>query len=108
MEKKHILDDIIIDKSKEEFTDLLKNKNVRIERIVSNGQTSPKEFWYDQEESEFVLVLEGFAILELQIDGEIKEVELNKNDYIDIKAHTKHRVKYTDTSKPTVWLAVFY
>jgi len=108
MEKKHILDDIIIDKSKEEFTDLLKNENVRIERIVSNGQTSPENFWYDQEESEFVLVLEGFAILELQIDEEIKEVKLNKNDYIDIKAHTKHRVKYTDTSKPTVWLAVFY
>lgn len=108
MEKHSILDDININAKEEIFSDLLKNKNVRIERIVSTGQTSPKDFWYDQDENEFVLVLEGEAILEFKEEDKIKEVKLNKNDYIDIKAHVKHRVKYTDTTKPTIWLAVFY
>lgn len=35
----------------EVFEDLLTHKNLRIERIVSTGQTSPKSGWYDQEES---------------------------------------------------------
>ena len=108
MNKKNIFENIIVDKTSEEFIDLISTKNVRIERIVSNGQTSQEDFWYDQDENEFVIVLDGSAILEIEEEGKIKTVELNKNDYINIKAHTKHRVSYTDTSKPTVWLAVFY
>lgn len=108
MSKKNILENIILDKTSEEFIDLISTKNVRIERIVSNGQTSPKDFWYDQEENEFVLLLDGEAILEFKEEDNVKEVKLCKDDYIDIKAHVKHRVKYTDTKKPTIWLAVFY
>lgn len=108
MNKKNIFENIIVDKTSEEFIDLISTKNVRIERIVSNGQTSQEDFWYDQDANEFVIVLDGNAVLEIEEEGEIKTVELNKNDYINIKAHTKHRVAYTDTSKPTVWLAVFY
>ena len=108
MEKHSILNDIDLNSKEEIFSDLLKNKNVRIERIVSTGQTSPKDFWYDQDENEFVLLLEGEAVLEFKEEDKIKEVKLNKNDYIDIKAHVKHRVKYTDTNNPTIWLAVFY
>lgn len=100
----NIFDDIKVDKTKEEFKELLKSENIRIERIVSNGQTSEDEFWYDQDENEFVLILEGKAILEF----EDKEVFLQKGDCFDIKAHIKHRVKYTSKDKPTVWLAVFY
>lgn len=108
MEKHSILNDIDLNSKEEIFSDLLKNKNVRIERIVSTGQTSPKDFWYDQDENEFVLLLEGEAVLEFKEEDKVKEVKLNKNDYIDIKAHVKHRVKYTDTNNPTIWLAVFY
>ena len=108
MSKKNILENIIVDKTSEEFMDLISTENVRIERIVSNGQTSAEDFWYDQDENEFVIVLDGSAVLEIEEENEIKTIELNKNDYINIKAHTKHRVSYTDTSKPTVWLAVFY
>lgn len=108
MEKSSILDGIDKNAKEEIFSDLVKNKNVRIERIVSTGQTSPKDFWYDQEENEFVLLLDGEAILEFKEDDKVKEVKLCKDDYIDIKAHVKHRVKYTDTKKPTIWLAVFY
>lgn len=100
----NIFDNIIVENEKEEFIDILKSENVRIERIVSNGQKSEEGFWYDQDENEFVLLLEGNAILEF----EDKEVTLQKGDYCEIKAHTKHRVKYTHETKTTIWLAVFY
>ena len=100
----NIFENILVNKEDEEFTEILNSNNLRIERIVSNGQKSEKEFWYDQDENEFVLILEGSAILEF----ENKEVSLVKGDYIDIKANTKHRVKYTSENETTIWLAVFY
>ena len=36
--------------AEEEVQELLGGPNVRIERIVSNGQASPAGFWYDQEQ----------------------------------------------------------
>ncbi len=104
MKTSNIFENIKIDKQNEQFFDLLKKDNLRIEKIVSNGQNSPKDFWYEQEEDEFVLLLDGFAILEF----EDKEVELNKGDYINIPAFTKHRVKYTSKKQTTLWLAIFY
>jgi len=104
MQIKNVFENILIDKSKEEFFEILKNDNIRIERIVSNGQSSPKDFWYDQEESEFVLLLEGSAIIEF----EEKQVKLEKGDYLDIKANMKHRVEYTSQEESTIWLAIFY
>lgn len=100
----NIFDNIKIDKDNEEFIDILKSENVRIERIVSNGQTSEDGFWYDQDENEFVLLLDGEAIIEF----EDREMKLQKGDYVDIKAYVKHRVKYTSQHEPTIWLAVFY
>lgn len=104
MEKENIYENILIDKSNEEFTDILNKDNIRIERIVSNGQSSKKDFWYCQDENEFILLLEGKAILEF----EDKTIELKKGDYLDIKAKIKHRVKYTSEEESTIWLAVFY
>lgn len=87
------------------FEDLLKRENIRIERIISRGQVSPDEGWYDQEDHEWVLVLEGCGVLAFQ-DG--KEVRLTKGDYLNIPAHVKHRVAWTDPQTTTVWLAIFY
>ena len=78
---------------------------VRIERIVSHGQASPPGFWYDQQESEFVAVLTGAARLRFA-GGAV--VELGAGDWVDIAAHRRHRVEWTDPDRPTVWLAVFY
>ena len=78
---------------------------VRIERIVSHGQASPAGFWYDQDESEFVLVLGGAARLEFA-DGEA--LALGPGDWIEIAPHRRHRVAWTDPDRPTVWLAMFY
>ncbi len=85
--------------------DLLKHENVRIERILSKGQSSPAESWYDQEEHEWVIVLDGCGIISFE-DG--KEFKLSKGDYLNIPAHVKHKVKWTDPDKVTIWLAIFY
>ena len=104
MEKYNIFDKIIVDKEEENFFEIFKNETIKIEKIVSNGQTSPENFWYEQEKSEFILLLEGFAILEF----EDREVELKKGDCLNIEANQKHRVKFTSLDEPTVWFAVFY
>jgi len=104
MDKSNIFENMVIDKKKEQFYELLKHDNVRVEKIVSNGQTTPSNDWYDQEESEFVLLLEGHAIIEF----DDKEVELLKGDYLIIEKHIRHRVKYTSTKEPSIWLAIFY
>lgn len=91
--------------SSEVFDDLLSTKNLRIERILSHGQSSPELGWYDQDENEWVVVLSGFGVIEFE-DG--REVRLNKGDYLNIKAHEKHKVKATSLKEVTVWLAIFY
>lgn len=79
---------------------------LRIERIVSRGHASPEGFWYDQDEEEWVMVLEGRARLVLRDPDE--SVELGPGDHLRIAAHRRHRVAWTDPERPTVWLAVFF
>jgi cupin 2 domain-containing protein len=88
----------------EDISTLLTTANVRIERIVSTGQASPPGFWYDQNESEWVVLLTGAA--GLRFDSETKVRELKPGDYLHIPAHARHRVEWTHPSEPTVWLAI--
>jgi cupin 2 domain-containing protein len=85
---------------------LSRSEHVRIERIVSRGQASPVGFWYDQEWHEFVLVVSGRARLSFA-DG-TPPIDLETGDWLDIRAHCKHRVEWTDPEQDTVWLAVHY
>ena len=88
---------------KEELTTILaENRNVRIERIVSTGQVSD---WYDQDETEFVALLEGSAIIEFE-NG--KKTALSKGDTLIIAPHERHRVGFTSVDPPCLWLCVFY
>ena len=89
----------------EQFADLIKAENVRIERIVSLGHTSPESGWYNQEENEWVVVLEGSGTI--LFENGIERV-LNKGDYLNIPAYTKHKATRTDPKNLTIWLAVFY
>ena len=79
---------------------------MRIERIVSRGHKSPEGFWFDQEQSEWVLLLRGAARIEFS--SQTKPVELSPGDYVNIPAHVKHRVAWTAPDRETVWLAVWY
>ena len=75
--------------------------SVRLERIVSNGQVTPEDEWYDQNRDEWVVVLEGEARLRYA-DGE--ELDLKRGDALFLPRHKKHRVTYT--SSPCLWLAI--
>lgn len=89
----------------EEITEqLLRRKDVRVERILSGGHASPIDFWYDQDEDEWVAVLQGSAALQWS-DGSI--TELVAGNWLLIPAHTKHRVERTSLTPACVWLAIF-
>ncbi|MEW6646192.1 MAG: cupin domain-containing protein [Pseudomonadota bacterium] len=90
----------------EVFDTLLQGRAVRVERIVSRGQASPPDFWYDQPDHEWVVLLAGNA--GLRFAGESDTVVLRPGDYLNIPAGTRHRVEWTSTQQPTVWLALHY
>jgi cupin 2 domain-containing protein len=96
--------DLPTDLSEEVLTTLLEADGVRIERIVSQGQSSPAGFWYDQPRREWVVVLRGRARLRFE-DG---DVELKPGDCVDIPARKRHRVEWTATDEPTIWLAIHF
>lgn len=91
-------------KDAELFETLLEARGVRVERIVSSGQCSPPDFWYDQEEDEWVALLSGRAVLEYE-NGE--RADLERGDWLLIPAHCRHRVAFTSEDPFCVWLAVF-
>ncbi len=103
---KSLLDDVPADLPEELFTTILRADYVWVERIVSQGHASPPGFWYDQEENEWVLVLEGCAAV--QFEGHAETVELRRGSYLNIPAHARHRVSWTDPAEKTVWLAIHY
>ncbi len=86
-------------------SEVLRSRFVRIERIVSRGQASPPEFWYDQAEHEYVVVLAGKA--SLKIEGQ-SELIFGPGDSLYLSPHTRHRVEWTDPQQDTIWLAVFW
>ena len=98
--------DLPLNLSQEVFETLASGKNVRIERIISYGQSSPDGFWYDQDEAEWIVVLKGEA--KLLLDGELGVVHLTAGEYLLIPAHKKHRVDWTAPNESTIWLAVFF
>jgi cupin 2 domain-containing protein len=102
---KNIYDVENINLSDEFFEDLLKQKGFRLERIISKGHVTESDYWYDQDEDEFVLLLKGFAKLLFE-DNSI--IELKEGDYILIPKHVKHKVIYTDKNNKTFWLTCYF
>lgn len=87
------------------FEIISENENIKIERIISDGHSTPQDYWYDQEKNEFVILLKGNA--ELLFDNDEKVI-LNEGDYLIIPKHKKHRVLSTSKETKTIWLAVHY
>jgi cupin 2 domain-containing protein len=88
----------------EVFETILNKPNWRVERIVSQGQSSPDGFWFDQETSEFVVLLQGAARLRFEDEA----IEMQPGSFINIAAHRRHRVEWTDPRQTTIWLAIHY
>ncbi len=89
--------------SEELLESLVEKDHVLIERIISTGQTTPPSEWYDQDRDEWVILLQGEAILSYT---DHTKVQLKAGDYLFISAHQKHRVEYTSSHPPCIWLAV--
>lgn len=89
----------------EVFTPLLARPGIRIERIVSQGQTTPIDAPYIQRYDEWVLLLSGEATLWLDGQGEIS---LTSGEALLIPANVAHRVTYTQAAPATVWLAIHF
>ncbi|GGX80799.1 hypothetical protein GCM10007160_05000 [Litchfieldella qijiaojingensis] len=102
---KNLFESILEDLDNEVFEDIVSSESVKVERIVSKGHRSPASGWYDQERHEWVVVLKGKAVLAFEYE---EDLVLRPGDHVDIPAHKKHRVKWTDPNQETIWLAVHY
>lgn len=85
---------------------LSEGPGLRIERIVSTGQATPEDQWYDEVWDEFVLLVAGAACL--RIEGEVADRTLAPGDWIVLPARCRHRVTWTQSRPPTIWLAIHY
>ncbi|MCX7157073.1 MAG: cupin [Rhodocyclales bacterium] len=90
----------------ERLETLLARPGLRIERIVSTGQSSPPGFWYDQPDAEWVLLMSGDA--RLRFEDETEARQLRPGDWLHIAPLRRHRVESTAADAPTVWLAVHF
>jgi len=85
---------------------LIDSEKATIERIISASHRSPEGFWYDQDQEEWVMLLQGSGALRFEHKDEL--VLLKPGDWVNIPAHTRHRIEWTDPDVKTVWLAVRY
>ena len=90
----------------EATTVLVDTPDLRLERIHSCRAASPEGFWYDQEEHEWVTLLQGSACL--QFEDEAAARQLSRGDSLLIRAHRRHRLLATDPPPGSVWLALFW
>lgn len=88
----------------EVFQTLCRGHDFRLERIVSRGQATPKGEWYDQEQDEWVMLLQGEARLRIEKPEQV--VAMSAGDYLTIPAHCRHRVEWTAPEQETIWLAL--
>jgi len=82
---------------------IIPDNGVLIERIISAGQVTPPDVWYDQDRDEWVVLLQGNAKLSWA-NGKV--IEMGRGDWVFIAAHDRHRVEYTSQEPPCIWLAV--
>jgi cupin 2 domain-containing protein len=106
MKTGNVFADVADRRDDEQVVELLSTGDVRIERIVSTGQATPPGFWYDQDRAEWVMLLAGSA--GLLFEGEAEPRVLKPGDYVQIGAHRRHRIAWTDPAQPTVWLAIHH
>ena len=103
----NLFDAVLVDGAEESMATLLEaSGGAQLVRIVSTGQATPEGEWYDQDDNEWVAVLSGRAGLKFEGEDEIRV--MSAGDYVDIPAHVRHRVEWTDADAPTVWLALHH
>ena len=87
----------------DEFSEfLVKNDYVSIERIISCGNSTD---WFDQTLNEFVILLQGCAVIEYE-NGD--KIDMAKGDTLFLPAHITHRVAFSSENPPCIWICVFW
>ncbi|MBR0674422.1 cupin domain-containing protein [Neoroseomonas soli] len=87
----------------ETFTELAHAGGARVERIASRAVRQGE--WYEQGWAEFVLLVQGGAILAFA-DG--TSHALSPGDWAHLPAKCRHRVAATAADGETIWLAVHF
>ena len=109
MKIKNLYDLSDVNDFKEEIIEVLKNthniENLQIERILSQGHTTPINKWYEQDTEELVFLLKGDATIEFE-NNEL--VYLKEGDYLLIPKYKKHKVVKTSIEPACIWLAIHY
>lgn len=100
----HLFADIPLTSVDERFETLVETSACRLERIISLGHVTPAGEWFDQVRAEWVVLLQGQAIL--HFEDETRERVLQPGDYLWIPAHCRHRVVWTSRQPPAIWLAL--
>jgi cupin 2 domain-containing protein len=99
----NLYDDIPVSGEEETVEILFQNPYCKVERIISHGQITASDAWYDQTEDEWVTLLQGEAVLQI----ESETVCMRRGDTVLIKAGRRHRVTFTSKDPPAVWLCIF-
>lgn len=84
---------------------LLSGDGWHLERIISKGHISPSDFWYNQAENEWVMVLQGVGEISWE-DG--SRTILNVGEGVLIPQKCRHRVSMTSSVPECIWLALFF
>ena len=78
--------------------------SVTVERIVSHGGRAPAEGAFEQDWTEFVVLMQGEA--RLVALGPEETFDLKAGDWLEIPPKRRHYVAWTSREPPAVWLAV--
>ncbi|MCF7988760.1 MAG: cupin domain-containing protein [Methylovulum sp.] len=89
------------DSSTEQCFPLLSTPTLRLEKIESHGCATPTGHWYDQEDTEWVMLVAGSATLTFESGDSLS---LKVGDYVTLPPHCKHRVDWC--SEEAIWLAL--
>ncbi len=87
-------------------TVILQQPTLRIERIVSRGHCSAPGFWYQQQQHEWVLLVQGAA--RLRLENQPTPVSMEAGDYLLIPAELRHRLEWTSPASDCIWLCLFF
>lgn len=106
MKTGNLFENVLLNSENEIFEEILRTKTLKLERIISTGQSTPAGEWFDQDNDEWVVLLNGCA--EILFEGDNETIKMEEGSYIFIPAHRRHRVESTSLYEPTIWLALHF
>ena len=71
---KNIFDSIPENLDEEVFDRIVQSDHVKIEPLLSNGHTSPESGWHVQDRNEWVLVVQGEAVITFEDGREFRRI----------------------------------